>query len=116
MLEGFDAVRNCSHFRRSNDDDCAAWRKLRKAVVVFRQECRRYVKGVDELIAAISGRATTIYEFADGPVAYFAPEAPDFGEARELKDDDLAAARRILEEKGESERHEQKPSLTRTQC
>ena len=67
-----------------------------------------YVKGVDELLAAISGRATTIYEFADGPVAYFAPEAPDFGEAGELKDDDLAAARRILEEKGESERHEAK--------
>jgi len=116
VLEGFDAVRNCLHSRRSTDDDRRAWCKPQKAVAVLRQECRRYVKGVDELLAAISGRATTIYEFADGPVAYFAPEAPDFGEARELKDDDLAAARRILEEKGESERHEQKPSLTRTQC
>ena len=39
VLVGFDAVRNCSHCRRSTDDDCAAWRKLRKAVAVLRQEC-----------------------------------------------------------------------------
>ena len=30
VLSGFDAVRNCSHCRRETDDDCAAWRKLRK--------------------------------------------------------------------------------------
>ena len=24
VLEGFDALRNCSHCRRSTDDDCAA--------------------------------------------------------------------------------------------
>ena len=56
VLEGFDAVRNCSHCRRSTDDDCAAWRKLRQAVAVLRQECRRYVKGVDELLGATGGR------------------------------------------------------------
>ncbi|MYE54674.1 MAG: hypothetical protein F4X34_05700 [Chloroflexi bacterium] len=36
--EGFDAVRNCSHCRRSTDDNCAAWRKLRKAVAVLGQD------------------------------------------------------------------------------
>ena len=40
-----------------------------------------------------------IYEFADGSVAYFAPDAPDFAEARELKGDDLAAAQRVLDER-----------------
>ena len=50
VLEGFDAVRNCSHCRRSADEDCRAWRKLREAVTVLRQECRRYVKGVDGLL------------------------------------------------------------------
>ena len=52
VLEGFDAVRNCSHCRRSTDDDCRAWRKLRKALAVLRQECRRHAKGVDELSEA----------------------------------------------------------------
>ena len=96
VLSGFDAVRNCSHCRRETDDDCAAWRKLRKAVAVLRQECRRYAKGVDELLAATGGRPATIYEFADGSVAYFAPEAPDFREAGELRGADLAAAQRVL--------------------
>ena len=96
VLEGFDAVRNCSHCRRSTDDDCTAWRKLREAVAVLRQECRRYVKGVDELLSATGGRTATVYEFADGSVAYFAPDADDFCEAGELKGDDLAAAQRVL--------------------
>ena len=59
VLAGFDAVRNCSHCRRETDDDCAAWRKLRKSVAVLRQECRRYAKGVDELLAATGGRTAT---------------------------------------------------------
>ena len=100
VLSGFDAVRNCSHCRRETDDDCVAWRKLRNAVAVLRQECRRYAKGVDELPDATGGRPATIYEFADGSVAYFAPEAPDFREAGELKGKDLAAAQRILDERG----------------
>ena len=99
VLEGFDAIRNCSHCRENTDDDCAAWRKPRKAVVVLRQECRRYAKGVDELLGATGGPAT-IYEFAGGSVAYFAPDAPDFAEAGELKDGELAAARRTLDERG----------------
>ena len=96
VLEGFVAVRNCSYCRRSTDEDCAAWRKLRKAVAVLKQEARRYVKGVDELLDATGGRPATVYEFADGSVAYFAPEAPDFREAGELKGEDLDAARRVL--------------------
>ena len=30
VLVGFDVVRNCSQCRRNTDDDCKAWRKLRK--------------------------------------------------------------------------------------
>ena len=100
VLAGFDAVRNCSHCRRSTDDDCKAWRKLRKAVAVLRQEAKRYVKGVDELRDATGGQTATIYQFACGSVAYFAPDAPDFQEAGELKDADLAAAQRVLDERG----------------
>ena len=91
VLEGFDAVRNCSHCRRSTDDDCKAWRKLRKSVAVLRQECRWYAKGVDELPEATGGRPAMIYEFADGSLAYFAPDAPDFAEAGELKGDTVIA-------------------------
>ena len=68
VLERFDAVRNCSHCRRSTDDDCKAWRKFRKSVAVLRQECRRYAKGVDELSEATRGCMAIIYEFADGSV------------------------------------------------
>ena len=100
VVEGFDAVRNCSHCRRRTDDDCVAWHKLRKAVAVLRQECRRYAKGVDELLGVTGGRMTIIYEFADGSVAYFAPDAPDFKEAAELKGAELAAAQQVLDDRG----------------
>ena len=100
VLSGFDAVRNCSHCPRETDDDCAAWSNLRKSVAVLSQECRRYAKGVDELLAATGGRTATIYEFAGGSVAYFAPEAPDFREAGELKGDALAKAVRLLNGSG----------------
>ena len=102
VLEGFDAVRNCSHCRRSTDDNCRAWRKLRKAVAVLKQECRWYAKEVDELLEATGGRTAIIYEYHAGSVAYFAPDAPDFCEAGELKGDDLAAAQQILDERGVS--------------
>ena len=75
-------------------------RKLRKSVAVLRQECRRNAKGVDELLDAIGGRPAMMYEFADRSVAYFAPDAPDFAEAEDLKGDDLVAAQRILDERG----------------
>ena len=100
VLAAFDAIRNCSHCRRSTDDDCAAWRKLRKSVAVLRQECRWYAKGVDELLEATGGRQAIIYEYHAGSVAYFAPDAPNFCEAGELKGEDLAAAQRILDDRG----------------
>ena len=69
-------------------------------MAVLRQECRWYAKGVDELLDATGGRPATIYEFADGSVAYFAPDATDFRETGELKGDGLAAAQRILDDRG----------------
>jgi len=51
---------------------------------------------VEELLAATGGRPANIYEFADGSVAYLAPDADDFCEAGELKGDDIAAALRVL--------------------
>ena len=97
VLAAFDAIRNCSHCRRNTDDDCKAWRQARKALAVLRQEAQRIAKGVDELRDATGGCAATIYQFACGSVAYFAPNAPDFQEAGELQGDDLKKAVRILE-------------------
>lgn len=100
VLAGFDAIRNCSHCRRETDEDCNAWVKTRKAVAVLREQSRRLVRGVDELHHATGGCTATVYEFAGGSVAYFAPDAPDFAEAGELKGADLAAVLRILDERG----------------
>ena len=82
---------------RNTDDNCEAWREARKAVAVLTQEARRLAKGVDELREATGGRTANIYQFACGSVAYFAPDAPDFQEAGELKGVDLNRAVRILE-------------------
>ena len=100
VLAAFDAIRNCSHCRRNTDDDCKAWREARKAVAVLTQEAIRLVRSVDELRHATGGRTANIYQFACGSVAYFAPDAPDFQEAGELKGADLAAAQRVLDERG----------------
>ena len=100
VLAAFDAIRNCSHCRRNTDDDCKAWREARGAVAVLTQEARRLVKGVDELRDAAGGCAANIYQFACGSVAYFAPDAPDFQEAGELKSDALARALRVLDARG----------------
>ena len=100
VLAAFDAIRNCSHCRRHTDEGCKAWREARKSVAVLTQESRRYAKGVDELRDATGGRTANIYQFACGSVAYFAPDAPDFQEAGELKGDDLAKAVRILNRSG----------------
>ena len=100
VLAAFDAIRNCSHCRRHTDDDCAAWRKARKAVAVLQEQAIRFVRGIDELHHATGGCAATVYEFAGGSVAYFAPEAPDFAEAGELKSSDLTQGLRILDERG----------------
>ena len=97
VLEGFDAIRNCSYCRRNTDDNCKAWREARESVAVLTQEARRLAKGVDELRDATGGRSANMYEFACGSVAYFAPDAPDFQEAGELRGDDMEKAVRILE-------------------
>ena len=64
VLVAFDAVRNCSHCRRETDDNCKAWREVRKSVAVLTQEARRLAKGVDELLDATGGRTANIYQFA----------------------------------------------------
>ena len=69
-------------------------------MAVLTQEAIRLAKGVDELRDATGGRRATIYQFACGSVAYFAPDAPDFQEAGELKGDALAKAVRILNGSG----------------
>ena len=100
VLAAFDAIRNCSHCRRNTDDNCKAWREARQSVAVLTQEAQRIAKGVDKLWDATGGRPATIYEFADGSVAYFAPDADDFCEAGELKGDALAKAVRVLDARG----------------
>ena len=100
VLKGFDAIRNCSHCRRNTDDDCKAWREARGSVAVLTQEARRLAKGADELREATGGRTASIYQFACGSVAYFAPDAPNFQEAGELEGDDFAAALRVLDTRG----------------
>ena len=69
-------------------------------MAVLTQEAIRLAKGVDELRDATGGRRATIYQFACGSVAYFAPDAPDFQEAGELKGDDLDKALRVLDARG----------------
>ncbi len=58
------------------------------------------MKGGDELRDATGGCTAAIYQFACGSVAYFAPDAPDFPEAGELKDDALDKALRVLDARG----------------
>ena len=100
VLAAFDAIRNCSHCRQNTDDNCKAWQEARKAVAVLTQEARRLTKDVDELREATGGRTANIYEFAGGSVAYFAPEAPDFQEAGEMKGGALTAAQRVIDARG----------------
>ena len=71
-------------------------------MAVLTQEARRLAKGVDELRDATGGRTANIYQFSCGSVAYFAPDAPDFQEAGELKGDDLDKALRVLDARGMS--------------
>ena len=100
VLAAFDGIRNCSHCRRNTDDNCKAWQEARGSVAVLTQEARRFAKGVDELRDATGGCAATIYQFGCGSVAYFAPDAPDFQEAGELRGEALARALRVLEISG----------------
>ena len=56
VLEGFDAIRNCSHCRRDINDNCKAWREASKSVAVLTVDVRRLAKDVDELRDATGGR------------------------------------------------------------
>ena len=86
VLAAFDAIRNCSYCRRNtSEDNCEAWREARNSVAVLAKQARRLAKGVGELRHATGGRTANIYEFSCGSVAYFAPDAPDFQEAEELR-------------------------------
>ena len=101
VLAAFDAIRNCSYCRRNtSEDNCEAWREARKSVAVLAKQARRLAKGVDELRDATGGRPANIYQFAGGSAAYFAPDAPDFQEAGELKGDALSSALRVLDARG----------------
>ena len=81
-------------------------------MAVLTQETRRIAKGVDELRDATGGRTANIYQFADESIAYFAPDAPDFQESGELKGADMAAAQRVLDERGGSIWHGPRPDLS----
>ena len=72
----------------------------RDVVAVLTQEARRLAKGVNELRDATGGRPANIYQFSCGSVAYFAPEAPDFQEAGEMKGGALTAAQRVIDARG----------------
>ena len=54
---------------------------------------------ISEAARTVAG-AATVYEFAGGSVANFAPDAPDFDKAEELRGADLVWAQRILDERG----------------
>lgn len=69
-------------------------------MAVLTQEARRIAKGVDELLDATGGRTATIYEYHAGSGAYFAPDAPAFKEAGELKGYDAVAGQHILDAGG----------------
>ena len=55
------------------------------------------------MLDAAGGRPATVYGLEDGSVAYFAPNAENFCEAGELKEAELAAAQRVLVERGVSD-------------
>ncbi len=66
VLAGFDEKRNCSHCMWDTDDNCKAWRQVRKSEAVLTHEARRLANGVDELLDATGGRTANIYQFACG--------------------------------------------------
>ena len=63
--------------------------------------CRCWRKSMRAAPARIAdGHGATVYDFTGGLVTYFAPGAPESAEAGELKGDELAAARLILDARG----------------
>ena len=82
VRHAFDVIRNCAHCRKSAD------------------EAKVIVRNVPELQDITGARTATLYQFADASVGYFAPDAPDWQEADELKGNDLERALVILQDRG----------------
>ena len=90
VLNDLDNIRNCPHSRQSpGDRTCRAW-----------QEARRFARKVTELNAATRGCAATFYQFLDGSVGYFAPDAPMWREAGDLTGPDLDGSLEVLQRRG----------------
>ena len=97
----FDGIRNCPHCRENpGARTCRAWNEARKSVRVLHREARRIAKDVTDLDGVRGGCIATVYQFADGSVAYFALDAPAWREADEIAGRALARALRILETRG----------------
>ena len=81
----FDGIRNCPHCRENpGARTCRAWNEARKSVRVLHREARRIAKDVTDLDGVTGGCIATVYQFADGSVAYFALDAPAWREADEI--------------------------------
>ena len=101
VLNDLDNIRNCPHCRQfPGDRTCRAWQEARMGVRTLRQEARRFAREVTELNAATGGCTATIYQFLDGSVGYFAPDAPMWREAGDLTGQNLAKALEILQRRG----------------
>ena len=97
----FDGIRNCPHCRENpGARTCRAWKEARKSVRVLHREARRIARDVTDLDGVTGGCIATVYQFADGSVAYFALDAPAWREADETAGWPLARALRILETRG----------------
>ena len=99
VRHAFDAIRNCAHCRRHVDDNCRAWSKARDNVQALSDEAQVIARNVRDL-QDVTGGPATLYRFADDSVGYFAPDAPDWREADELKGKNLERALRILHDRG----------------
>ena len=81
----FDGIRNCPHCRENpGARTCRGWKEARKSVRVLHREARRIAKDVTDLDGVTGGCIATVYQFADGSVAYFALDAPAWREADEI--------------------------------
>ena len=92
----FDGIRNCPHCRENpGARTCRAWNEARKSVRVLHREARRIAKDVTDLDGVTGGCIATVYQFADGSVAYFALDAPAWREADEIAGRALLAIKRL---------------------
>ena len=101
VLNDLDGIRNCPHCRQfPGDRTCRACQEARKGVGTLRQEAQRIAREVTELGSATGGCIATIYQFLDGSVVYFAPDAPMWREAGDLTDQEVDTTLEILQRRG----------------